>query len=631
MSSNKVENPNPSSIPQSQLPKIDLSIFKDHLEQTFLDKLDSLQDIEKLIVLAKPCLHQINYITKFDKVKKRKIEKIEILGEATSETYEKTPLIIYIIPPEIKYLKIIETHLSKIKNKTLKQFYVIFIPQITNECQSYIKSTSLNFYLKTDNLNIDMYLIDKDILSLEENSSLFDLYVKEDLNLLSIMAKCVIKIEAIFGKIKYRYYKGSLAKKLNHLIINEENSFNLEENNDINNNTDIGCIILDRTVDTITPFCSNFVYEGLLDEYFGINLNSIKISTKILEKEKDEQIKIDLSENDTFYTNIKDYNFSKIRVFLPNRLTEHSKILEEGKKKVEDLKKIQENLEKVRLIKEERSSLTTHINLADYIAKKQKNPLANNYLIMEQSILAGDISNEIYEFIDNEMTKKSEEYNILKILCLICCLKNGIKSKYYDQYKRDFLQIYGFEELFLWNNLEKVNMLKPQEGSNYYNEIEKKFKLIYEDVDLNEPNDISYSYSGYAPISVRLIEKAITKGWKSIEDVLYKLPGDYDFPKDEKKLLLVNNPQIILVLYIGGITYGELSAIRYLNSKMKNKKIIILTTGMINYKKIFNSLRKGKFIYMPDDIPNINGDSIENRKSFKNVLSFEEAYEQINK
>ena len=631
MSSNKVENPNPNSIPQSQFPKIDLSIFKDHLEQTFLDKLDSLQDIEKLIVLAKPCLHQINYITKFDKVKKRKIEKIEILGEATSETYEKTPLIIYIIPPEIKYLKIIETHLSKIKNKTLKQFYVIFIPQITNECQSYIKSTSLNFYLKTDNLNIDMYLIDKDILSLEENSSLFDLYVKEDLNLLSIMAKCVIKIEAIFGKIKYRYYKGSLAKKLNHLIINEENSFNLEENNDINNNTDIGCIILDRTVDTITPFCSNFVYEGLLDEYFGINLNSIKISTKILEKEKDEQIKIDLSENDTFYTNIKDYNFSKIRVFLPNRLTEHSKILEEGKKKVEDLKKIQENLEKVRLIKEERSSLTTHINLADYIAKKQKNPLSNNYLIMEQSILAGDISNEIYEFIDNEMTKKSEEYNILKILCLICCLKNGIKSKYYDQYKRDFLQIYGFEELFLWNNLEKVNMLKPQESSNYYNEIEKKFKLIYEDVDLNEPNDISYSYSGYAPISVRLIEKAITKGWKSIEDVLYKLPGDYDFPKDEKKLLLANNPQIILVVYIGGITYGELSAIRYLNSKMKNKKIIILTTGMINYKKIFNSLRKGKFIYMPDDIPNINGDSIENRKSFKNVLSFEEAYEQINK
>lgn len=614
--------------------KIDLSIFKDHLEQSFLDKLDSMQDIEKLIILAKPCLHQINYITKFDKVKKRKIEKIEILGEKTSESYDKTPIIIYIIPPEIKYIKIIENHLSKTKNKTLKQYHVLFIPQITNECQSYIKSNSLNLYLKLDNLNIDMYLIDNDILSLEDNLSLYDLYIKEDFNILSILAKIIIKFEAIFGKMKYRYYKGSLAKKLNHLIIDEENTFNLDnnddnnnENNDINNSANFGYIILDRTVDMITPFCSNFVYEGLLDEYFGVNLNSIKISSKILSKEKEETMKIDLSENDKFYTNIKNYNFSKIRTFLPSRLTEHSKILEEGKKKMDDMKKIQENLEKVKRIKEERSSLTTHINLADYIAQKQKDPLFKNYLIMEQSILAGDINNDVYEFIDNEMTKQNEEYNILKILCLISNLKNGIKSKLYDQIKRDFIQIYGFQELFLLNNLEKINALKIQEGSNYYNDIEKKLKLINEDVDLNEPNDISYAYSGYAPISIRLIEKAVTKGWKSIEDVLFKLSGEYDFPKNEKNNL--SEKKIFLVVFVGGITYGELGAIRYLNSKSKNNKFIVITTSMINHKKIFNSLKRGKYKYFPEDSININGDSTDNKTAFKNVLSFGQVNDQI--
>ena len=614
--------------------KIDLSIFKDHLEQSFLDKLDSMQDIEKLIILAKPCLHQINYITKFDKVKKRKIEKIEILGEKTSESYDKTPIIIYIIPPEIKYIKIIENHLSKTKNKTLKQYHVLFIPQITNECQSYIKSNSLNLYLKLDNLNIDMYLIDNDILSLEDNLSLYDLYIKEDFNILSILAKIIIKFEAIFGKMKYRYYKGSLAKKLNHLIIDEENTFNLDnnddnnnENNDINNSANFGYIILDRTVDMITPFCSNFVYEGLLDEYFGVNLNSIKISSKILSKEKEETMKIDLSENDKFYTNIKNYNFSKIRTFLPSRLTEHSKILEEGKKKMDDMKKIQENLEKVKRIKEERSSLTTHINLADYIAQKQKDPLFKNYLIMEQSILAGDINNDVYEFIDNEMTKQNEEYNILKILCLISNLKNGIKSKLYDQIKRDFIQIYGFQELFLLNNLEKINALKIQEGSNYYNDIEKKLKLINEDVDLNEPNDISYAYSGYAPISIRLIEKAVTKGWKSIEDVLFKLSGEFDFPKNEKNNL--SEKKIFLVVFVGGITYGELGAIRYLNSKSKNNKFIVITTSMINHKKIFNSFKRGKYKYFPEESININGDSTDNKTAFKNALSFGQVNDQI--
>ena len=619
-----------SNVEQNQIPQIDLSIFKEHMNETFLDNLDSLPDMEKLIFLAKPCLPQLNYITKFDKVQKRKVKKIEILSENLSESFESTPLIIYIIPPELNYLKTIENHLSKTKNKMKKQFHIIFIPQITNECLSFINSSTFKLYVKFDNLNIDMYYLDRDLLSLEDHFAFYNLYVKDDLNILSILSKCIIKYEAIFGKIKYKYYKGSSAKKLNQLILNEEETLSLENNNNLET---LGCIILDRNVDMITPFCSNFIYEGLIDEYFGINFNSIKISSKILEKEKDETLKIDLSENDKFYTKIKDYNFAKIRTFLPNRLKEHSKILEEGKKKMEDMKKIQENLEKVKIIKDERNSLTTNINLADYIAQKQKEPSAKNYLVMEQSILAGDLSYEKFEFIDNELTKKSEEYNLLKIICLISSLKNGIKNKIYEQIKREFLQIYGFQELFLWNNLEKVNALKSQDGSSYFNDIDKKLKLIYEDVNLNEPNDISYSYSGYAPISIRLVEKAITKGWKSIEDVLYKLPGgEYYYPKDESEMIKeTNDIKYFLLVFIGGITYGELSAIRYLNKKFKNKKFVILTTGMINYKKLFNSLKRGRYNYIPDEISNLNGDSLDNKLMFKNVLSFDKVNEDINK
>ena len=620
----------PTNNDKNEASNIDLSIFKEHMNQTFLDKLDSLTDIEKLIILAKPCLPQLNYITKFDKVQKRKVKKIEILNEKTSETFENTPLIIYIIPPELKYLKIIETHLLKTKNKLKKQFHLIFVPQITNECLSFFKASQLKLYFKLDNLNIDMYFLDRDLLSLEDHYAFYNLYVKEDLNLISILSKCIIKYEAIFGKIKYKYYKGSYAKKLNQLIINEEETLSLENNN--NNPETLGCIILDRSADMITPFCTNFIYEGLIDDNFGINFNSIKISSKILEKEKEETIKIDLSENDKFYSKIKDYNFAKIRAYLPNRLQEHSQILEEGKKKMDDMKKIQENLEKVKMIKEERNSLTTHINLADYIAQKQKEPNTKNYLVMEQSILAGDISYKTFDFIDNELTKKSEEFNLLKILCLISGLQNGIKTKIYEQIKREFLQIYGFQELFLWNNLEKANILKSPDGSSYYNDIDKKLKLIYEDVDLNEPNDISYSYSGYAPISIRLVEKAITKGWKSIEDVLSKLPGEYRFPKDESEVLKESKDvKYFLIVFIGGITYGELSAIRYLNKKYKNKKFIVLTTGMINYKKIMNNLKRGRYNYIPDDNPNLNGDSIDNRLIFKNVLTFEKVNDEINK
>lgn len=55
-----------------------------------------------------------------------------------------------------------------------------------------------------------------------------------------------------------------------------------------------------------------------------------------------------------------------------------------------------------------------------------------------------------------------------------------------------------------------------------------------DDVDEQDPTDISYVFSGYAPLSVRLVQCAIGRGangarsmngWKGIEEVMKGLPG----------------------------------------------------------------------------------------------------------
>ena len=51
-----------------------------------------------------------------------------------------------------------------------------------------------------------------------------------------------------------------------------------------------------------------------------------------------------------------------------------------------------------------------------------------------------------------------------------------------------------------------------------------------------------------------------------------------------------NEKKFILLVYIGGITFGEIAAIRFLNETMQFHKFIILTTSIINSKKIFDSL-----------------------------------------
>ena len=562
---------------------IELSIFKEHTCQFLLNILDNMPKEEKTLIIEKSCISKLNYITSLDPLIERKVRNNIVLLEPKN-FISPTPILIYMLSPSLESLKIIDNHF--IENKT-KEFHLIFIPKISQECSNFIENSKNKTFFNIHNLNIDMFSLDYDLISLEDHDAFHNIYVKQNYECLSALKRIIIKYETVFGKIKYKYSKGPLAQKLNEILTNEEKSF------DGNNESEtFACFIFDRSVDMITPLCSNFTYEALIDEYFDINFNSIKISPKILEKEvKQDTIKIDLSRNDKLYTMIKDYNFIKIRTFLPNRLKEHSSILEEGKKKTDDMRKIQQNLMKVKQIQEERASLSNHINIADYISKNQKSPLFKFYLNFEQSMLIGEVPEILNNFIEDEIGKKAEEYNLLRIICLESIINGGIRYKIYDEIKKDFLNVYGYKELFLWHNLEKMDILKSEDNNYFYSYANNELKLIYEDIDVNNPNDSSYAYTGYCPIIVRLIEKAFKEGWGTILETLKKIPGETDFPSDEYNMLADNNEKkYYLVVFIGGITYGELGAIRYLNKNNKNKKIVVLTTSMINSKKIFNAL-----------------------------------------
>ena len=86
------------------------------------------------------------------------------------------------------------------------------------------------------------------------------------------------------------------------------------------------------------------------------------------------------------------------------------------------------------------------------------------------------------------------------------------------------------------------------------------------------------------------------------------------------------------MVFIGGITYGELAAIRYLNQKMEDKKFIVLTTSMINNKKIFNSLKQGKYNYIVSDETLINNcDSNSFHIINENRFTFKSFFEQLDK
>ena len=135
-----------------------------------------------------------------------------------------------------------------------------------------LKYLQLKADLKIFNLPIDMLPLEKDVLSLEANDTINQLFLNNDTTVLSVLVRSIIKFESIFGRIKYKYAKGDHAKTLKKLLENEEEISQIETEDQI-----LAAVFLDRSVDFITPLCTQYTYEGMLDELIGIKL-SIYIS-----------------------------------------------------------------------------------------------------------------------------------------------------------------------------------------------------------------------------------------------------------------------------------------------------------------------------------------------------------------
>ena len=606
------------SIPEviNPVDPIDLSIFKEHTEETFLSMISSISKLEKQLIIDNSILPNINFFTNMDKLEKIFVnKKINILND--SPLVSNCQIIIYIIQPKKNCLELIENQIKnymlKLKEKKeqnlqksnkndtpkinisslndnlndYKEFHLIFIPKINNECDNYI---SKSFYFEVNtyihNLGIDIYPFDYDLMSLELNDCIKDLYIDKNYNCLGTLCKSILKFETVFGKIDNKYYKGDNAFKLHNLVKKEEENYFFE------NDTNFICsIFFDRNIDFITPLCTVNTYEGLLNEYFGINFNSMKIETKLLlKKDKKEFTKIDLSNRNKLYSMIKDYNIIRLKLFLHRRIRYYNNLIKESKEETES-SKLLDNLKKIQQISKDKNALEDNILISNILSEKMNQPIYNLYLRNEQFILSLIPSEKLNDFYENEMAKKNyEPYNLLKLFCLESLTQNGIK-KNYENFKKEFLTINGFENIILWNNLEKLKILKKSEKSNFnFEKLTKYLKLIVENINLLEEDDASYVYSGYCPITIRLLEKGIKFGFSKLKNLIDMLPGESYFGKSDQEILNIKEKKFILLVYIGGITYGEIAAIRYLNENMEFYKFIILTTGIISTKKFFQSL-----------------------------------------
>ena len=156
-----------------------------------------------------------------------------------------------------------------------------------------------------------------------------------------------------------------------------------------------------------------------------------------------------------------------------------------------------------------------------------------------------------------------------------------------------------------------------------FQNLKRNLILIHAEVNTVEPDDVSYVSSGYAPLTVRLIQSAM-QGWRTSdkEDVLkdvFQMMASGNSNSNSSRLLdirqsqpprdlsttlrqqqgrppfggtslgafgkaqIQKNKPTLIVVYLGGITYAEIASLRFLSKKDSFPyHIIVVTTKILN-------------------------------------------------
>jgi len=550
---------------------------------------------------------------------------------------------LFIVRPKAVYMEIIANMIKDEMNKitqqkpketVLKQYGIIFVPRRSRVCEEKLKEKGVRGDIIIDELNLDFLPIDTDLLSMESNDCFRDLYLNNDTTPIFNLAHGLITLQQLYGIIPNVFVKGDKAKQCYDSMMRMQREV---PDNEKKVPTQIeNLILIDRSVDLITPMMIPATYEALLDEVFGIQFNRIEVPTLSFSPDFREVQKIDTTTQDKVAVRLltTDQLYSDTRYL---HMIPVGKILQEGARAQKQLrtdfdekfsgsttnlqgKKLAELREFVTRMSNQNAktqTLSTHLELA-FCIKQELTLNYDMYLSNQLSILFSPVLQDALRQIDERIAWKDNIFCILRYLCIIThSLGPQLKRKDYDLIKKDLIQTFGLQYLVLIHALEQVGLIYLNDSNKniktnetYFERLKREFNLLQEDqVNIMDPQDIYYIYYQYAPISIRLIEKIVFQTSNNIQDTMNILSGatfidTQQVPMELKRhrrgstssMNSLNKPnkqqntesKVTLVVFIGGITYGEIAALRFLADQ--NHDFIIATTHFINGTNLMKSL-----------------------------------------
>ncbi|KAG8742542.1 hypothetical protein FRC10_001309 [Ceratobasidium sp. 414] len=608
-----------------ETPPVDVGVLKELAKKGLVDALNSVNGA-KTLVLDPTLAGPLGLVAEVSVMKQHGVDKMFWLehGPLSSTTTN----IVYLCRPQTKWMKIVAEQIKRHTAENLHHNYALMlVPRRTVLCDKILEDEGVfgeNLrrvtHVVTAKVTISEYPLEfipleDDLISLEWENTFKEVYLDGDESSIYYAAQALSTIQRAYGQFPRVVGKGNGAKKLQslmaHLTTYPRAGSGIAPPPGISKQFD-GLVIIDRATDLITPFLTQLTYEGLLDEYFGIKNSYIEVNPELLSsnptpnvagsstagalggtaptpvKKKKHHL---TASSDEMLGRLRDLNFA----IVGGKLNAEARRLEAeygGRHKAQTVAQLKEFVGKIGGLQNEHQALRLHL-LSGYDANTQLSSIED--LIYQQAPLSVT----------------------LRLICLACITQGGIKQKILDNLKREVLQAYGYNLLPLLLALENLGLLNPppiKPATPFpYSSLRKSLRLLTDSPEDN-PTDISFTYSGYAPLSCRLVQAVVQKGavlgagsntdtgtrqaqahplvgWKGFDDVLKTIPGDtVDVVQTPGAPVKDATGSTTLVFFLGGCTFTEVAALRWMSKQIKGRRFLIGTSGMINGSTLLDGL-----------------------------------------
>ncbi|XP_015782840.1 vacuolar protein sorting-associated protein 33A [Tetranychus urticae] len=600
--------------------RLNISILKEVARNELRTYLQQFKGT-KAIIWDDKLLSSIELVADFTFLKQCGVTKMRHLRSEKLPQIEADYLI-YFLRSKASLMKIVADNLQGETRETFnKEIHILLMPYKSWLCEKKLQDygilpliTSINEY------PIEILPLDTDVISMQLVDCCKELLIEKDHSCLLHVARAIMTIQSLFGIIGNVYGQGPWSQRVFDLMTKLSKEMSLKESQVVPQIHSL--LLIDRSVDFVTPLMSQMTFEGLLDEIFGINNGIIKIPSDKLNKTNESgsirtntadgvdpptEVKLfRLNSTDLIYSKIRDKTFYDVGPIIRDNTKKLSVLIDE-RHEAKSVPEMQLFMKKLPSLQAVKNSLINQTSIAEIVKTVVDTEEFNQTVEAEQLFVNGVDTDKVNTYIEDCIARQEPLTKILRLISLQSLTNNGLKNKNFEYYVREILQTYRYKHLVTLNNLEKAGLIKQKTSYlvKSYNILRKTFRLTKEKSS-GPDSDITYVYSGYAPLSVRLVEFMIYPGWRAIPEALKLLPE----PTIETKQIIPTGlrkgntsdspvsvptpsaePKVVLVFFIGGVTFAEISALRLLSQRADlNVEFLIATTHIINGKTFIDSL-----------------------------------------